>query len=123
MRFRNIFVLSTVLFAGACSSGDDDDTSATATLQVPMLVEVVPMEGALHLTWMNMQKDCDSVEAERKMEHQASYELAFSVPGTVDNKMDTAATDNMMYAYRMRCKKGATYSSYSNEMSANPHDM
>jgi hypothetical protein len=123
MRFWNVFVLFAVLFAGACSSGGDDDTSATTTLQAPMLMEVAPMEGALHLAWMNMQKDCDSVEAERKMEHQTSYDLAFSVPGSVDNKMDTSATDNMMFTYRMRCKKGSTYSSYSNEMSANPHDM
>ena len=123
MRFRNVFVFSTVLFAGACASGDDDDTSATATLQAPMLMEVEPMEGALHLAWINRQKDCDSVEAERKMEHQTSYDLAFSVPGSVDNEMDTAATDNMMFTYRMRCKKGATYSSYSHEVSANPHDM
>jgi hypothetical protein len=123
MRFRTAFVLSTVLIAGACSSGGDDDTSSTATLQAPMLMEVTPMEGALHLAWMNVQHDCDSIEAERKMEHQTSFELAFSVPGEVDNEMDTAATDNMMYAYRMRCKRGTKYSSYSNEMSANPHDM
>jgi hypothetical protein len=44
-----------------------------------MLTEVVPMEGALHLTWMNMQTDCSSVEAERRTE-ASDYEVAFSVP-------------------------------------------
>jgi hypothetical protein len=122
MKFLSAFTLVLVAFAAACSSGDDDE-AGPATLEAPMLMEIVPMEGALHLTWMNMQKDCDSVEAERKMEHSTAYEAAFSVPGTADNKMDTAATDNMMYMYRMRCRKGSAYSSYSNEMSANPHDI
>jgi hypothetical protein len=123
MKSNAAFILVAAMLAAACSSGDDDDAMAAQGLEAPMLMEVVPMEGALHLTWMNMQKDCDSVEGERKMEHHADYEVAFSVPGTVDNKMDTAATDDMMYTYRMRCKKGTAYSSYSNEMSANPHDM
>jgi hypothetical protein len=88
-----------------------------------MLQQVVPMEGALHITWMNMQKDCDSVEAERMSDHHPDYAVVFSVPGSVDNKMDADATEDMMYMYRMRCKKGSAYSEYSNEMSANPHAM
>jgi hypothetical protein len=71
--------------------------------------------------WMNVQEDCDTVEAESMMEGLA-YEVSFSVPGTVDNKMDGAATDDMLYTYRLRCKKGAAVSDYSNEMSANPRD-
>lgn len=84
-----------------------------------MLMKCMPMEGALHLEWMNMQKDCDSVEAERKM-HTDPFAQIFSVPGTVDNKMDSSATENMDYTYRLRCKKGTAYSDYSNEMSGNP---
>lgn len=84
-----------------------------------MLMKCMPMEGALHLEWMNMQKDCDAVEAERMM-HGNPYESIFSVPGSVDNKMDGTATEDMDYTYRLRCKKGSSYSDYSNEMTANP---
>lgn len=75
-------------------------------LEAPVLMEVVPMEGALHLMWMNMQKDCTSVDAERKS-GSGTYEPAFSVPGALDNKMDAAATENLTYTYRLRCKKGS----------------
>ena len=102
----------------ACSSSDDEP--ASGSLQAPMLMEVVPMEGVLHIKWMNEQKDCDSVEGERDM--GAGYEAAFSVPGTVDNKMDGEATHDMTYSYRLRCKKGESFSVYSNEMSGNPTD-
>ncbi len=105
----------------SCSGGDDDDSAAAGALQAPMLMKVMPMEGALHLEWMNMQKDCDAVEAERKM-HSEPFEQVFSVPGTVDNKMDGAATEDMDYTYRLRCKKGSSYSEYSNDMSGNPTD-
>ena len=84
-----------------------------------MLMHVMPMEGALHLEWMNNQGDCDLVEAERKM-HSDPFQPIFSVPGTADNKMDASATDDMDYTYRLRCKKGGSYSDYSNEMSGNP---
>ena len=100
-------------------SGDDKDSPASGALEAPMLMKVMPMEGALHLEWMNMTKDCDSVEAERMMDGE-DYKQVFTVPGTVDNKMDAGATDDMDYMYRLRCKKGSTYSDYSNEMSGNP---
>jgi hypothetical protein len=107
----------------SCASDDDPSKDGTpGALEAPMLREVVPMEGALHVRWMNMQSDCDSVEAESMMEG-AAFAFAFSVPGSVDNEMDDSATDDMMYTYRLRCKKGSAYSPYSNEMSANPHDV
>lgn len=87
-----------------------------------MLMEVMPMEGALHVSWMNMTPNAESVEAERKMD-TGEFEPAFSVPGNVDNKMDAEATDDMPYTYRLRAKMGESYSPYSNEMTANPHDM
>lgn len=104
----------------ACS--EDGHAPAAGGPEAPMLTEVTPMEGALHLRWMNMQTDCDSVEAESKMEG-TDYAVAFNVPGSADNSMDTKATDDMLYTYRLRCKKGAQASPYSNEMSANPHDV
>lgn len=112
----------------ACSSSDGGTTpssngGATGTLKAPVLMEVTPMSSALHLSWTNAQPDCDSIEGERMMMGRGSYESAFSVPGSVDNKMDTSATEDMTYMYRLRCKKGGTASPYSNEMSGNPHMM
>ncbi len=112
-----IIVTALAIFMAACSS--DGHGGSDGALEAPMLMEVVPMQGALHLTWMNMQADADSVEAERKMDTGA-FEQAFLVPGTVDNRMDTAAMDDMPYTYRLRAKKGAEYSVFSNEMTANP---
>lgn len=112
-----LFVVLGALTLGC--SGDDKDSASSGALEAPMLMKVMPMEGALHLEWMNMTKDCDSVEAERMMDGE-EYMQVFTVPGTVDNKMDASATDDMDYMYRLRCKKGSTYSDYSNEMSGNP---
>jgi len=121
MKRTAAFLLLTLATVG-CSSSDDMTGSSSDALQAPMLMKCMPMEGALHLEWMNMQKDCDSVEAERKM-HSNPFEMVFSVPGSVDNKMDGTATEDMDYTYRLRCKKGDKYSDYSNEMMANPtHD-
>lgn len=113
---KTALITTFAIIMAACSSDSSEDDGA---LEAPMLMEVVPMEGALHVTWMNMQTDADSVEAERKMDTGA-FEQAFSVPGTVDNKMDPEATDDMPYTYRLRAKKGSTYSAYSNELTGNP---
>lgn len=115
---KTLLIAAIAIATSACSSGSDDTEGA---IQAPMLMEVEPMEGALHITWMNMQDDAESVEAERKMDDGA-FELAFSVPGTVDNRMDPEATDNMPYTYRLRAKKGTDYSPYSNEIAANPQE-
>lgn len=93
--------------------------TGSTTLAAPVLTDVMKMAGALHVTWKNVQTDCDSVDVERKTD-TGDYKVAYTVPGTVNNKMDTAATMNMTYTYRVRCKKGAEYSPYSNEMSKNP---
>lgn len=119
MKRTALLLLLSALVTVGCSGDEDKTGSSSAALQAPMLMKCMPMEGALHLEWMNMQKDCDSVEAERKM-HSNPFEDAFSVPGNVDNKMDATATEDMDYTYRLRCKKGDAYSGYSNEMTANP---
>ena len=121
-RFAMLVLAGLGVLQGACSSSDTSNGTSSSKLQAPMLMHVVPMDGALHVKWMNMQDDCDMVDAESKMEGM-SYGKAFSVPGSVDNKMDAAATDDMTYTYRLRCMKGSEMSDYSNEMSANPHDM
>ncbi len=104
----------------ASSTGATTSTGNQATLQAPVLDEVEPMHGALHTFWTNTTPDCDMVEGERKI-GAGTFEVIFSVPGTVDNEMDDAATDPMsVYTYRLRCMKGSEYSPYSNEVSASP---
>src|SRR5688572_13663230 len=64
-----ILLVAIVLGLSACSSdGDDASGSSQGALDAPMLMEVVPMEGALHVRWMNMQTDASAVEAERRMD-------------------------------------------------------
>ena len=77
------------------------------------------MDGALHVMWKNNGTGCDSVEGERKSDTE-DYKVVFTVPGTVNNKMDSSATTDTTYTYRLRCKMGSDYSPYSNEMSKNP---
>ena len=117
---RRIFgmLIVPLLAVAACSSSDDSDKGGS--IQAPNITEVMPMPGGLHLNWENKQADCDSIEAER-MAASSDYAVVFSVPGSADNKMDDTATDKTMsYMYRLRCKKGASYSGYSNEKSGTP---
>ena len=110
-------LLAPLVVLAACSSSSDD---SGPSLEAPNLTDVLPMMGALHLMWENKQADCETVEVER-MSGSKAYEMVYSVPGSADNKMDDSATDTAMtYKYRLRCKKGATYSSYSNEKSGTP---
>ncbi|MBK7580154.1 MAG: hypothetical protein IPI67_08125 [Myxococcales bacterium] len=116
----HLLPIACLLLPLACSSEDDAAAAKATALEAPQLTQVVPMTGALHLTWTNHQHDCDSTDAERKTDTEA-YAAVFSAPGSVDNKMDGTATDTTKtYTYRLRCKRAADYSPYSNEMSGKP---
>jgi len=105
--------------AVACGSDDGGDDKGGA-LTAPVVEMVMPMAPAgLHVTWKNTTSDCDAVLGERKTA-SVEYAEVFSVPGSVDNKHDGTATDKVEYTYRVRCKRGAEYSAYSNEMSGTP---
>lgn len=118
-RFFRLTVAASVASLSACSSSSS--SSDTTSLKAPVINNVEPMVGGLHITWENKQADCDTIEGERMMGTDP-YQKAFSVPGSADNRMDTDATGKMMYMYRLRCKKGDAYSDYSNEMSGMPMD-
>ena len=49
-----------------------------------------------------------------------AYEVVATLPGEADNTHDVTATSATMYTYRVRSKKAAACSEYSNEMSASP---
>ncbi|MCU0654270.1 MAG: hypothetical protein MUF64_02950 [Polyangiaceae bacterium] len=105
--------------AGVGSAGAGGSGNASAALQAPQIDMVMPMQGALHVMWINKQADCDTIEGERKTDTDP-YAMVFTVPGEADNKHDTSAMMDMTYTYRLRCKKGDAYSDYSNEKSLNP---
>jgi hypothetical protein len=104
----------------AGSSGSGGSAGGTSALAAPVIGMVMPMAPAgLHVTWSNVQTDCDEVEGERKSP-TAAYAPVFKVPGYVDNSHDGTATESVEYTYRLRCRKGTDYSPYSNEMSGTP---
>lgn len=106
-----MLVVSLTLGLVACGS--------STTLQAPMMKSVEKMDGALMVTWMNMESGCTAVEGERMMGAEP-FQQVFSVPGDVDNKHDTTATADVMHMYHVRCKKGEAYSAWSDEMGMNP---
>ncbi len=103
---------------GTSSGGTDTDAGTTTKAAGPTITTIAKMMGALHVMW-ELPATCDGVELERK-DGTAEYKVVYKLPGDVDNKHDVAATANMLYTYRARCKVGADYSEYSNEKSMNP---
>lgn len=110
---------------GATTSTGEAASSTTSTgggeaPAAPMLDDVAPLHMALHVYWTNVADDCDEIEGERSTPED-DFALIFTVPGTVDNEADDAATDSAVtYTYRVRCRRGEVYSEYSNELSASP---
>jgi hypothetical protein len=100
-------------------------TPPAVTPKAPTIDGIMKMAGALHVMWTNPTPACDTIEGERQATMadgsiMEKYKVVFTVPGEADNKHDTTATDAMTYSYRLRCKKGGTYSAYSNEMTGKP---
>ncbi|WP_437966977.1 hypothetical protein WMF04_46745 [Sorangium sp. So ce260] len=104
---------------GHGGAGEGGGPAATAA-DAPVLSFVMPMLGVLHVEWVP-QPECDQIEAERK-DPMHDYAVAFTVAGSKKAYMDSEATEDMEYTYRLRCKVGEVYSGYSNEMSGNPTD-
>jgi hypothetical protein len=103
--------------AGGADAGSD---APGVVLAAPVLTTLMKMTGGLHVMWTNKQPDCDAIEGERKSATE-EYKVVFTVPdGTVDNKHDGSLTAGTAYTYRLRCKKGADYSPYSNEKTGTP---
>ena len=107
------------------SSSSSSSGAATTTVKAPSLESVEKMGTGLHVVWKNNEPECDAIELERQAQMpdgsiMEKYKVAFTLPGEADNKHDTSASADMKYTYRLRCKKGTTYSDYSNEVSGNP---
>ncbi|WP_437979202.1 hypothetical protein WMF11_25150 [Sorangium sp. So ce295] len=105
---------------GTGEGGGSGGGPAATTPDAPVLSFVMPMLDVLHVEWVP-QPECDEIEGERK-DLMNDYAVAFTVAGSKKAYMDSEATENIKYTYRMRCKVGEVYSGYSNEMSGNPTD-
>ncbi|WP_437926740.1 hypothetical protein WMF37_48360 [Sorangium sp. So ce291] len=105
---------------GAGEGGGSGGGPVATAPDAPVLSFVMPMLGVVHVEWVP-QPECDQIEAERK-DPTHDYAVAFTVAGEKKAYMDSEATEDMEYTYRLRCKVGEVYSGYSNEMSANPTD-
>ncbi len=109
------FLAAVSVALAACGGG----ATAPSAPEAPHLDIVEPMASVLHVQWTE-RMPCDTIEAERKDDQSTSYAVAFDVTGDKTSHMDGGAFMNMTYTYRLRCKVGATFSEYSNELSANP---
>jgi len=91
------------------SSGDEPMAGAAGQTdgapEAPMIKSVEPLEGALHVMWMNMTKDCDKVVLLRSKDGGA-YVVAYTLSGAADSQHDTQATAPGEYCYKARCIKG-----------------
>src|SRR5438045_200251 len=85
------FAISVVagLLVLACSSSAEDAPAPKA----PRLTELVPMGNAIHVTWVNEEPACDTIEIERKT-GTAPFAVVYTVLGAVDNKHDASATEH-----------------------------
>lgn len=104
---------------GGSENGDTDAGGTAPKAAGPKITEVMKMMGSLHVMWERPKETCDSVLVERK-DGDAEFKVVYTLPGAADNKHDASATADMTYTYRARCKVGAEYTEYSNEMSGNP---
>lgn len=103
--------------SGPTGTGGSGGGSADA--QAPIITEVMPLEGALHVAWTNVTTDCDKIELLRK--HDAgTYGVAYTLAGAATSQHDMAAVPPGMYCYKAHCIKGTDTSSDSNEKCGTP---
>jgi hypothetical protein len=132
--FFSGLTLSLCLLAGGCAEGVDTvpgggsgegggETTGgpSGSAEAPRLLEAAPFSLVIKITW-EIKSPCDAIEGERKTEVDP-YEAIFEVPGTDTVYVDAEATDDQAYTYRLRCRRGADVSAYSNEKTANPAEL
>ena len=100
-------------------SAPADDTAATKPA-TPALAAVMPMSGALHVSWKLNDTALTGVELWRK-NGTGAYAKAYSLPGSATSQHDMKANDaSMTYCYQVKTLRGAAASELSPEMCGHP---
>lgn len=110
--------------AGTNATGGGDHASggsgaSDGMLEPPMIESVEPLEGGLHVMWMNMTKDCDKVVLLRNKDG-GTFSIAYTLAGAADSQHDAQATAPGTYCYKGRCLKGSNASADSEEKCGTP---
>jgi len=84
-----------------------------------MIESVEPLEGGLHVMWMNMTKDCDKVVLLRS-KNGGDFAIAYTLSGAADSQHDAQATAPGEYCYKARCIKGTQTSPDSDAKCGTP---
>jgi hypothetical protein len=110
---RFVPVCFAVVFGIGCGGG----SGGGASLAAPSNLTAGPLGGGAHLTWKDNSDDEDTFLVERKEAPGVFVELD-SVPFDTTLYHDAAVNLGHRYTYRIRAKRGATDSAYSNEATA-----
>jgi hypothetical protein len=105
--------------AGAAQTTGGEGGTQSGLPQPPVMESVSPLDGALHVTWMNVSTDCDKIELWRK-DGDAEYILAFTLTGAAEAQHDSGVEPGSPYCYKARCTKDDVTSAYSSEKCATP---
>ena len=107
--------------SGSPAAGGAEHTGGTGggALEPPMIESVEPLEGGLHVMWMNKTKDCDKIVLLRNKDGGA-FTVAYTLNGAADSQHDGQATAPGTYCYKGRCVKGSDTSPDSEEKCGTP---
>ena len=101
------------------STGATTGTGGAAGPKAPVITEVMPLEGALHVAWTNVTPNCDKIELLRKHDG-GTYAVAYTLAGAATSQHDMGAVPPGMYCYKATCTQGAATSPDSNEKCGSP---
>ncbi len=101
----------------ACSQSGG--ASSTQAVDAPTNLVAGPLGGGVHLTWVDNSDREELFEIER-MEQGTSFAKLDTVPFDSALYHDANVTLGIQYTYRIRAKLATSFSSYSNQASADP---
>lgn len=87
--------------------------------EAPMIESVEPLEGGLHVMWMNMTENCDKIVLLRS-KNGGDFAVAYTLSGLADSQHDAQATAPGEYCYKAHCVKGTQTSPDSDAKCGSP---
>lgn len=92
---------------------------AASKPMTPEIVDVMPMSGALHVSWKLNDTGLDNVLVWRNKDAGA-YAIAYTLPGTATSQHDMDAMAPGTYCYKVQTKRGGVTSDESAEKCGTP---